>query len=71
MSILGLIQAAITFILKVWGWVSGRSKQKLIDRRMTLEENSRQAQIDGDLVELRRIRGEIEELDHKLQSGDY
>ena len=71
MGILGFIQATIIFILKVWGWVSGRSKQKLIDRRMALEEESRQAQIDGDLVELRRIRGEIEELDHKLQSGDY
>lgn len=71
MGILGFLQAAITLILKVWGWASGRSKQRLIDSRKVLAEESRQAQIDGDLDELRRIRGEIEDLDHRLQSGDY
>lgn len=71
MKIIALAQSIISLILKVWGWVSGRSKQRIVDSRAMLEAQSRQAQIDGDLDELRRIRGEIEELDHRLQSGDY
>ena len=71
MTIMSTLQSIIALILKVWGWVSGRAKQKLQNDRAALEERSRQAQIDGDLDELRRIRGEIEELDHRLQSGDY
>jgi Flp pilus assembly protein TadB len=71
MAIISALQSIIALILKVWGWASGRAKQKLQNERVKLEEQSRQAQIDGDLDELRRIRGEIEELDHKLQSGDY
>ena len=66
-----LIRVAIEFILKVWGWVSGRSLQKLNSSRRALEEASRQAQIDGDLDELRRIRAEIEEIDRRISTGDY
>ena len=66
-----LITTALEFIIKVWGWVSGRSKQKLVEQRQKLEEESRQAQIDGDVDELRRIRAEIDEIDHRIINGDY
>lgn len=71
MGIIDLIRATIEFILRVWGWVSGRSKQKLHNERIALEEQSRQAQLDGDLNALRKIRASIEEVDRRIESGDY
>lgn len=71
MGIIDLIRAAIEFILKVWGWVSGRSLQKLKNKRTELEAKSRQAQLDGDLDVLRKTRAEIEEVDRRIDTGDY
>lgn len=71
MGVLGFIQAAMLFILKVWGWASGRSKKKLQNDRRVLESASRQALLDGDLNETRRVRAEIEEIDRRLERGDY
>lgn len=71
MGIIDLIRAAIEFILKVWGWVSGRSLQKLNNKRIELEAKSRQAQLDGDLDVLRKTRAEIEEVDRRINTGDY
>lgn len=71
MGIIDLIRATIEFILRVWGWVSGRPKQQLHSKRVMLEEQSRQAQLDGDLDVLRKTRTEIEEIDRKLSTGDY
>lgn len=66
-----MIRAAIELILKVWGWVSGRSLQQLKNQRIVLEERSRQAQLDGDLDVLRKTRAEIEEVDRRINTGDY
>lgn len=66
-----LLRATIEFILKVWGWVSGRSLKQLKSRRLELQEKSRQAQLDGDLDALRKTRAEIEEVDRRINTGDY
>jgi len=71
MTIIAFIQSIISLILKIWGWVSGRSKQKLQDERKALEEASRQALLDGDLDATRRARAGIEEIDRRLEYGDY
>jgi hypothetical protein len=67
----GLLRAAIELILKVWGWVSGRSLQQLKSKRVELEAQSRQAQLDGDLDALRKTRAEIQEVDRRISIGDY
>ena len=71
MSIIAMLTGAFEFINRVWGWVSGRAKKKLLNKREELEKESRRAQLDGELDTLRRVRGEIQELDRKLQSGNY
>lgn len=71
MIIVKLVTTILNFILRIWGWVSGHSKQKLMDRRLLLEDKSRQAQIDGDIDELRKIRAEINEIDRNLEFGNY
>lgn len=68
---IALITVSLEFILKVWGWVSGRSRQKLEQRRIALQDQSKQAQIDGDLDALRKVRAEIDEIDRRLITGDY
>lgn len=65
------LSTAFALILRIWDLFSGRAKKKLEDRRLELEAASRQAQIDGDLDDLRKFRAEIDEIDRKLQSGDY
>lgn len=56
---------------RVWDFISNRPKKKLKKRRLELEEQSRQAQLNGDLDELRKIRGQIEEIDRDLKSDNY
>ena len=51
-------------------WIKGRPRGKLEDRRMVLEDESRVAQIKGDVHELRRIRAQIEEVDRDIKSLD-
>lgn len=71
MGAMSTIQAAIELTLKIWGWVSGRAKKKLQNRRIELQEENRKAQIDGDINALRRTRAQIEEIDRRLDTGDY
>lgn len=66
-----IIGPFITLILKIWDWLKGRPKQKLENRRMILEEESRQAQLIGDLDALRKARAEINDIDRRLATGDY
>lgn len=68
---INFLGTAIELILRIWGWVSGRSREQLNKKRKELEEVSRQAQLDGDLDELRKARAEIEEIDRRLSIGDY
>lgn len=71
MGIIDLLRATIELILRVWGWVSGRSKQQLLSSRRELEEKNREAQLSGDLDVLQKTRAEIEEIDRRLNAGDY
>lgn len=71
MGIISLLASIIEFVVKVWGWISGRSKQKLINSIIELEKQSRQAQLNGDLDMLRRVRGELEEARRRLDMGEY
>jgi hypothetical protein len=71
MDIIGMLRSFFEVVIRVWDKLSGRSKRKLEIERMNLEEQSRQAQIVGDLNALRRIRGQIEDIDRKLSTGSY
>jgi hypothetical protein len=66
-----LIESVLSILIRVWDLFSGRAKRKLETKRWQLEQDSRQAQIDGDLDDLRRIRAELDEVDRKLRDGDY
>lgn len=70
-GIFTFLAALLAFVGRVWDWVNGRPKQKLIDRRMILEEDNRKAQLIGDLDALRKTRAEINDIDHRLATGDY
>jgi hypothetical protein len=70
-GIFTFLAALLAFIGRVWDWVNGRPKQKLIERRIVLEEESRSAQLIGDLDALRKVRAEINDIDRRLVSGDY
>ena len=70
----GILEAynrTIDVVFRILDWVKGRPKKKLEDHRKELEVESRQYQIDGNLTQLRRVRGEIQDIDRRLQSGDY
>lgn len=71
---IGILEAynkTIDVVFRVLDWVKGRPKAKLEDHRKELEVESRQYQLNGDLDQLRRVRGEIQDIDRRLQSGDY
>lgn len=68
---IALITTVLEFIMWAWERMSGRAKKRLQDKRVELEKESRRAQLDGELDTLRRVRGEIEEIDRKLFTGDY
>jgi hypothetical protein len=61
----------IDVVFRILDWSKGRPKAKLEDRRMILEDESRAAQIKGDVHEMVRVRAQIEDIDRKLKSGDY
>ena len=58
-------------MFRILDWMKGRPKKKLEDQRKDLEVESRQYQLEGNLDQLRRVRGEIQDIDRRLQSGDY
>lgn len=61
----------IDVVFRILDWTKGRPRGKLEDKRMVLEDESRAAQIKGDVHELRRIRAQIEEVDRDIKSlGD-
>lgn len=70
-SIFVFLTGLLAFISRIWDWVNGRPKQKLIDKRMWLEEESRKAQLIGDLDGLRKAKAEINDIDKRLSTGDY
>lgn len=53
---------------RILDWVKARPQKKLNNRREDLEVLSREAQIKGDIDELRRIRAQIEEIDRDSKS---
>ena len=70
-AIIGAYSKTIDVVFRILDWMKGRPKQKLEDRRTILEDESRAAQIKGDINEMRRIRAEIEDIDHRIKSGNY
>lgn len=68
---LTLIGAVIEFFIKLFDYISGRSKQKLLNSVIELEKQSRQAQLNGDLDMLRRSRAELEEIRRRLDMHEY
>jgi DNA polymerase/3'-5' exonuclease PolX len=70
-AILAAWAETVKLALRVWDYLSGRPRERLEQERIRLEDVSRQAQITGDLVGLRRARAQIEEVDRKLRTGDY
>jgi len=70
LAIVEAYNKTIAVSFRVLDWLKGRPRQKLEDRRMVLEDQSRVAQIKGDIHELRRIRAQIEEIDRDIKSLD-
>jgi len=71
---IGILEAynrTIDVVFRILDWMKGRPKKKLEDQRKDLEVESRQYQLEGNLDQLRRVRGEIQDIDRRLQSGDY
>lgn len=62
---------SIALGFRIWDYVNGRPRAKLEDQRMMLEEESRTMQLTGDLVGLRRVRAQLEEIDRRLRTNDY
>lgn len=60
----------LEIVLKAWDVIKDHPRAKLASKRIELESLSRQAQIDGDVDMLRRIRGEIDEIDIRLAVSD-
>lgn len=58
----------IDAIFRILDWMKDRPKNKLTDKREELEVKAREAQILGDVNELRRIRAQIEEIDKDSES---
>jgi hypothetical protein len=58
----------IDVVFRILDWTKGRPRGKLEDKRMVLEDESRAAQIKGDINEMRRIRAQIEEVDRDIKS---
>jgi hypothetical protein len=58
----------IDVVFRVLDWMKGRSQRKLNNKREELEILAREAQLKGDVNELRRIRAEIEETDRDSKS---
>ena len=69
-AILEAYNKTIAVVFRVLDWTKGRPKAKLEDRRMVLEDESRVAQIKGDIHEMQRIRAQIEEVDRDIKSLD-
>lgn len=67
--ILSSIGVIAELALRIWDAVSPVSKLKR--KRRQLERESERYQIEGDVLQLRRVRGEIEDIDSRIKSGDY
>lgn len=68
--ILEAYNKTLTAISRILDWKKGRPRGKLEDRRIVLEDESRAAQIKGDIHEMQRIRAQIEEVDRDIKSLD-
>lgn len=67
----GSIGPVMEFVNRVWDYFKGRPKKRLEKIRQELEEESRRAQLNGDVDALRTKRAEIAEIDRRLSTGDY
>jgi len=61
----------IDMVFRILDWMKGRPKAQLEDKRMILEDESRAAQIKGDIHEMVRVRAQIEDIDRRIKSGNY
>lgn len=66
-AILEAYNKTLEGVFRLSDWLKGRPYAKLEDRRMVLEDESRAAQIKGDVNEMRRIRAQIEEIDKDMR----
>ena len=60
----------LEIVLKAWDVIKDHPRAKLASKRVELESQSRQAQIDGDVDVLRKTRAEIDEIDLALAVDD-
>ena len=69
-AIIEAYNKTIEATFRVLDWTKGRPRGKLEDRRIMLEEQSRAAQIKGDINEMQRIRAQITKVDRDIKSLD-
>ena len=68
LAILEAYSKTLDGIFRLSDWLKGRPYARLEDRRIILEDESRAAQIKGDINEMRRVRAKIEEIDRDIRT---
>ena len=68
LSIIVAYNSTLEMLFRLLDWSKGRPYAQLEEARIVLEDDSRVAQIKGDVYELQRIRAKIEEIDRDMLS---
>lgn len=61
----------LELVFRVWDRISGGPKRRMQAQIDALEIENRQHQLNGDLEQTRRTRGQLEELRRRFALGDY
>lgn len=61
----------LELVFRVWDKINGGPKKRMQARIDALEIENRQHQLNGDFEQLRRTRGQLEELRRRFALGDY
>lgn len=70
----GYIEAynkTLELVFRIWDRINNGPKKRLQKKIDELENENRQHQLNGDLEQLRRTRGQLEEARRRLALGDY
>lgn len=70
-AILEAWNKTLQLILRIWDWIDSGPKNRLQAKIDALELENRKCQLDGDLENMRRTRGLLEEARRRMLARDY
>lgn len=70
-AILAAWTKTLEVVLRIWDMINSGPKRRLQAKIDALELENRQYQLNGDLEQLRRSRGELEEARRRMAIRDY